>query len=202
MSMSLATIPIGETSNTSIKSFPVPIFLSDNVTSETSTLLPNLSGLSSVNERVPQPGPHSKSDESENIPQRIETPKQKDRKLVENTLTKLKGMYPRELNNLVDPLDLLNDFANTSWNDSKYRDMKFKEYDWYLLPPYIQLLLNHKESIDLLSMPEPTSAVLDEVYSMIITIHNEETFYSILMTHIEKNHLRNYTDVIWKDSLL
>ena len=200
--MTLPTIPIVETNNASIPSLSVPIFQSDNVTSETSTSLPNLSGLSSVIERVPQPGPHSKSDESDTITQEIERPRRKERKLIDNVLIKLKELYPRELDNLIDPLDLLNDFANTSWNDSKYRDKTFKEYDWYLLPPYIQLLLHHKESIDLLSMPEPTPTVLDEVYSMMSTIHNEETFYSILMTHIEKHHLRNYTDVIWKDPTL
>jgi hypothetical protein len=200
--MPLSITTILETSATTISSLPLPILESNNDASEDTTLLQNLSGLSSVKERVPQPGPHSESENSNTVFPAIETPIQKDGKLIDNALINLKELYPRELENLVDPLNLLNDFANTPWNDSQYRHKKFKEYDWYLLPPYIQLLLRYKGSIDLLSMPEPSPNVLGQVYSILSTIHTEESFYSILMTHIEKHQLKNYTEVIWKDPIL
>jgi len=85
----------------------------------------------------------------------METSMQKESILIDNALIKFKEKYPRELDNVVDPLNILNDFANTSWNDNQYRNQKFNDYDWYLLPPYIQLLINYVGSIDLLSMPEP-----------------------------------------------
>jgi len=121
---------------------------------------------------------------------------------IDNALLKLKERCSRELDNTVDPLNLLNDFANIPWNNNQYRNQKFKEYDWSLLPPYIRLLLNNKGSINLLSMPEPSITVLNQVYSMMSIIHNEKSFYSILMTHIEKNQLKNYIEVIWKDLIL
>ena len=111
-------------------------------------------------------------------------------------------MYPRYLDKLLDPLNMLNNFANTEWNNNTYRNQKFKDYDWYLYPPYIQLLLNHQGSIDLLNMAEPSTTVLDSIYTITNKIHTEDDFYNILKSRIEENQLKNFVNPVWKDPIL
>jgi len=105
-------------------------------------------------------------------------------------------MYPRHLDKLMDLLNLLNNSANTMWNNNTYRNRKFKDYDWYLYPPYIQLLLNHQGSIELLNMAEQSTTVLDNIYTITNKIHNEEDFYNILKPRIEENKLKNFVDPV------
>jgi len=110
-------------------------------------------------------------------------------------------MYPRHLGKLLDSLNMLNTFANTAWNNNIYRNQKFKDYDWYLYPPYIQLLLNHQESIELLNMAEPSTTVLDNIYKLTNTIHTEEDFYNILKTRIEENQLKKALSILYGRTL-
>jgi len=116
-----------ETSATAISSLSLPILKSNSETPEKTTLLQNLSGLSSEKERIPQPGTHSRSEKSDNVLQNTEISMQTERILIDNALVKLKEKYPRELDNVVNSLNLLNDFTKTSWNDNEYRHQKFKD---------------------------------------------------------------------------
>jgi len=102
----------------------------------------------------------------------------------------------------MDPLNMLNNFANTAWNNNTYRNQKFKDYDWYLYPPYIQLLLNHQGYIEILNMAEPSITVLDNIYALTNKIQNEEDFFNILKTRIEENQLKNFLYPVWIDPIL
>jgi len=114
MSVTLTTIPTITASNASVMS--LSLTPKNNATSDTTNLLQNLSGQFPVMGSVSQPNPHSKSAVSDTVTQDIDPPMQEKRKLIDNTLINLKDLYPRELDNLVDSLNLLNEFANTLWN--------------------------------------------------------------------------------------
>jgi len=113
MSMPLSITTTVDTSATAIPSLSLPILEANSEIPGITTLLQNLSELSSVKERVPQPDTHSRSEKSNNVSQYTETSMQTELILIDNALVKLKEKYPRELDNVVDPLNLLNDFANT-----------------------------------------------------------------------------------------
>jgi len=90
MSMPLSMTTTVETSATAISSLSLPTLESNSETPGKTTLLQNLSGLSSVKERVRQPGPHSELEKSDIASQAIEKPMQKERTLIDNAFLKLK----------------------------------------------------------------------------------------------------------------
>jgi len=51
--------------------------------------------------------------------------------------------------------------------DSSYVNQDIEGYLWYLLQPYINLMLYHSDKIDLLSMRKPSKSVLEMAYKNI-----------------------------------
>ena len=76
---------------------------------------------------------------------------------------------PRHLNPLLkdlhDPLGILENFIDLPWYDDSYKDKQFEGYEWYLLPPYIKLLLYHDHQINIIPMRKPSASVLVVAYA-------------------------------------
>jgi len=90
-----------------------------------------------------------------------------------------------------DPLGLLPKFIDTPWYDDTYVDKDIEGYEWYLLPPYIHLMLNNSDKIDLLQMSKPNLGIIGNAYRHIKkTPEGKIEFENLLISLIEKDQWR------------
>ena len=112
---------------------------------------------------------------------------------------------PRHLNPLLkdlhDPLGKLENFIDLPWYDDSYKDKQFEGYEWYLLPPYIKLLLYHDHQINSIPMRKPSASVLVVAYAKANrqSETGEVTFYRSLIKRIERDQIKQIEDIIRSD---
>ena len=92
---------------------------------------------------------------------------------------------------LPDPKGLLGKLVTAEWYDQTYVDKDIEGYPWYFLPPYIYILLNHSDQIDLFKIEKPASGLLSHAYRN-ITLDNEGRyqFVSKVIRLLEKHQER------------